>query len=439
VLLRGAWLPRSGRRIWRALASLSLLGGACPHAALAQVGTAFAPAASAHVRTHAVRHVASAASPDAGASPVHTTSYEWHLPRGFPTPAVPADNPMSAEKVALGRRLFFEPRLSLTGRYSCASCHDPARAFTDGRAVAVGATGQTLTRGAMSLVNAAYNISFGWAKPEVLSLEQQMVEPLLNQHPVELGLAGRERAVSAMLAADADYAAAFAQAFPHDAHRPSAEIAASASGDQWSQAAMAVNSGGDRADMRAASASGDHGTTAAAARDAADARTADAAAAVTFDNLIKAIAAFERTLIAGDSPFDHYVFRGEHDALSAQEKRGMQLFYSPRAGCGTCHSGFNFNGNWRDSKGVTGQSAFANNGVGNQSMRVPTLRNITLTAPYMHDGRFGTLEAVLDHYASVAQQPLSDPKLRTFNLSPDERADLIAFLRALTDPQFAGR
>lgn len=304
--------------------------------------------------------------------------FEWHLPRGFPTPAVPADNPMSVEKVALGQRLFFEPRLSVTGRYSCASCHNPALAFTDGRAVSVGATGQTLTHSAMSLVNAAYNISFGWTKADVLSLEQQMLEPLLNDHPVELGLAGREQVVCAMLGADAEYVAAFAQAFPRDG-------------------------------------------------------------AVTLDNLIKAIAAFERTLIAGDSPFDHYVFRGEHDALSEQQKRGMQLFYSPRGGCGTCHSGFNFNGNWRDSQGATGKSAFANNGVGNQPMRVPTLRNIALTAPYMHDGRFDTLEAVLDHYACVAQQPGSDPKLRTFNLSPDERTDLIAFLHALTDAQFVGR
>jgi cytochrome c peroxidase len=306
----------------------------------------------------------------ARADAAHATPFDWHLPRGFPMPAVPADNPMSAEKVNLGQRLFFDPRLSVTGRYSCASCHDPARAFTDGRAIAVGATGQTLTRGAMSLVNAVYNISFGWTKPEVLSLEQQMLEPLLNQHPVELGLMGRETAVCDMLAADAEYAAAFAQAFPHEG--------------------------------------------------------------VNFDNLIKAIAAFERTLIAGDSPFDHYVFRGEHDALSAQEKRGMQLFYSSRAGCGTCHSGFNFNGNWRDSKGVTGESAFANNGVGSQPMRVPTLRNIALTAPYMHDGRFGSLEAVLDHYASMAQQPASDPRLRTFNLSANERADVIAFLHVLT-------
>ncbi|MEA3182210.1 MAG: cytochrome c peroxidase, partial [Gammaproteobacteria bacterium] len=105
------------------------------------------------------------------------TTYDWQLPRGFPTPAVPADNAMSAAKVALGRRLFFEPRLSITGQHSCASCHEPGRAYTDGRALAVGATGQPLPHSAMSLVNVAYNISFGWSKPEVQSLEAQMLEP----------------------------------------------------------------------------------------------------------------------------------------------------------------------------------------------------------------------------------------------------------------------
>jgi cytochrome c peroxidase len=325
-------------------------------------------------------------------------AYDWHLPRGFPLPAVPPDNPMSAEKVALGRRLFFEPRLSVTGRYSCASCHEPERAFTDGRALAVGATGQPLSRGAMPLINAAYNVSFGWTKREVVSLEQQMLEPLLNEHPVELGLKGREAAVCNMLAQDPDYRAAFTQAFPAGPNLAPRD--------------------GTRANV------------------AAD---ASSVGPVTFDNLVKVIAAFERTLIAGDSPFDHYVFQGEHEALSARQKRGMELFYSPHAGCGSCHSGFNFNGNWRDSQGATGESAFANNGVGDQTMRVPTLRNIVLTAPYMHDGRFKTLEAVLDHYAQVAKKPLSDPKLRTFDLSPEDHADLIAFLHALTDSQFAGR
>jgi cytochrome c peroxidase len=297
------------------------------------------------------------------------TAYDWHLPRGFPSPAVPADNAMSAAKVALGRRLFFEPRLSITGQHSCGSCHEPGQAYTDGRARAVGATGQPLPHSAMSLV-----------KPEVQSLEAQMLEPLLNEHPVELGLAGRQASVCALLAADPEYRAAFAQAFAQES-----------------------------------------------------------ATAVSFPNVIKAIAAFERTLIFGNSPFDRYVFGGDHDVISAEAKRGMQLFYSPRAGCGACHSGFNFNGNWRDSQGNTGKPAFANNGVGDQAMRVPTLRNIALTAPYMHDGRFPTLDAVLDHYSRVASLPGNDAKLRPFNLSTDERADLIAFLQTLTDAEFSGR
>ncbi|MBS0416341.1 MAG: c-type cytochrome [Proteobacteria bacterium] len=358
------------------------------------------------------------------AAAADNAAFVWHLPRGFPTPAVPADNPMSTAKVALGRRLFFEPRLSVTGQYSCASCHEPARAYTDGRALAVGATGQPLVHSAMSLVNVAYNISFGWTKPEVQSLEQQMLEPLLNEHPVELGLAGREAAVCALLAEDPEYRAAFAEAFAREA------------------------GAGDRArtgNGRRVAPSGDNATAGAAASIAAaptgDAATVTAAVPdpITFNNIVKAIAAFERTLNGGASPFDRYVFGGDHDALSPQAKRGMQLFYSPKAGCGTCHSGFNFNGNWRDSQGTTGKAAFASNGLSDLPMRVPTLRNIALTAPYMHDGRFNTLAAVLEHYSSVAQLPTSDPKLRTFDLSPEERADVIAFLQALTDSELPGR
>jgi cytochrome c peroxidase len=322
-------------------------------------------------------------------------AYDWHLPRGFPTPAVPANNPMSEAKVALGRRLFFEPRLSITGRYSCASCHQPSHSFSDGRSVAVGATGQALSRSAMALVNVAYNISFGWTRPGSPSLEAQMLQPLLNAHPVELGLAGRERIVCSELAADPGYATAFAESFP-----------------------------------------------------------GDAAAVISLDNIVKAIATFERTLIAGHSAFDRYVFGGEHDAITAAAKRGMALFYSPRAGCGSCHSGFNFDGNWRDVRGETGKTSFASNGTSGELMRVPTLRNIAVTAPYMHDGRFPDLAAVLDHYTRVADSlraggqldgKVSDAKvgsaakLRVFDLSANERSDLLAFLDTLTDAQFAAR
>jgi cytochrome c peroxidase len=304
-------------------------------------------------------------------------SYEWHLPRGFPTPAVPADNPMSSAKVALGRRLFFEPGLSVTGTYSCASCHDPAKAYTDGRPFAVGARGDTLPHSSMALINVAYNITYGWTKPELQSLETQMLEPLLNEHPVELGASGRQTAICDLLASQPTYRTAFGEAFPQDSNP------------------------------------------------------------VTFENLVKAIATFERTLIYGNSPFDRYVFGGDHGAISERAKRGMQLFYSNRAGCGSCHSGLNFAGNWRDAQGETGKPPFANNGTADRPMRVPTLRNIALTGPYMHDGRFATLEAVLDHYARMAQQHVGDARLHSFDLSTDERTDVISFLESLTDPDLA--
>jgi cytochrome c peroxidase len=290
---------------------------------------------------------------------------------------------MSDAKVALGERLFFDPRLSVTGGYSCASCHDPARAFSDGKPVAVGARGEPLPANALALVNVAYNISFGWERPRVRSLEAQMLEPLLNEHPVELGLRGREEAVCAALAADPAYAAAFAAAF------------------------------------------------------------AGAAPPVSFDHLVKAIAAFERTLISGDSPFDQYVFAGEHAALSAQAKQGMALFYSDRVGCAGCHSGFNFSGNWRDRQGETGRASFARNGTSARPLRVPTLRNVALTAPYMHDGRFASLDEVLGHYSDLALAPGGaariDRRLPRSALSAAERAALRAFLESLTDRSFVAR
>ncbi len=313
---------------------------------------------------------------------------------------------MSDAKVALGRRLFFDPRLSLTGRYRCASCHDPARSYSDGRKVAVGATGQALPRNAMALVNVAYSIAFGWTEPAPRSLETQMLRPMLNEHPVELGLKGHERQIVAELARDPGYRQAFAAAFA-EAH----------------------------ADARAGAHSG--------ARPNADrGPRSDAPTDITLDHIVKAIAAFERTLISGNSPFDRYVFDGDSHALSAEAKRGMALFFSRRLGCAGCHSGFNFSGNWLDAEGRTGRASFANDGTSDRPIRVPTLRNLLFTAPYMHDGRFATLGAVLDHYVRVGQEPDSkhggtrDPRLRAFTLAREERRDLIAFLESLSDAAF---
>lgn len=325
-----------------------------------------------------------------------SAAFEWRLPPGFPRPAVPADNPMSAAKVHLGRRLFYDTRLSGTGQYACASCHRPELAFTDGRPHAVGATGESVKHGAMSLANVAYNPAFTWSDSNVHSLESQMRQPLLNEHPVEMGLkpAG---AVDA-LAADGDYREQFAAAFPGDS------------------------------------------------------------APISMDHIVKAIAAFERTLISGRSRFDRYVFDDDPSALADAEKRGMALFFSVRVGCAQCHSGLNFSGPLTYVGHEKELAAFANNGLpgvdGRRSddrglfdhthraadvgkFRVPTLRNIALTAPYMHDGSLASLEQVVDHYANGGHKTAhQDPRVRPIFLSPAERTDLIGFLQSLTDREF---
>jgi cytochrome c peroxidase len=298
--------------------------------------------------------------------------YAWVLPRGFPEPVVPADNPMNPAKVALGARLFADPRLSITGQYSCQSCHAPRRAFTDGLARSRGATGAELPLNAPTLLNAAYNASLGWHDDGVRTLEQQMRGPLFNDHPPELGLAGREAHVERELAGDAGYVSAFGQAFPGEA-RP-----------------------------------------------------------LSMDNVIRAIAAYERTLLSGDSPFDRYVFGGQHDALDEAAKRGMELFFSPRSGCSSCHGGINFAGPWVDRVQPTAAANFADTGTG-QTVRVPTLRNLAVTAPYMHDGRFAGLEAVLDHYERLAAARAGDARLRRAPLTTAQRADLRRFLESLND------
>jgi cytochrome c peroxidase len=308
---------------------------------------------------------------------------------------------MSAAKVALGRRLFFETRLSSSGRYSCSSCHRPEIAFTDGRAHAQGATGERVRRGAMSLTNVAYNPAFTWSSDKVRSLESQMRQPLFNEHPVEMGLKKGGAAAMSALSADANYRARFAAAFPGDAEP------------------------------------------------------------LTMEHTIQAIAAFERTLISGRSPFDRYVFDDDRTALSASAQRGMALFYSTRGGCAQCHSGINFSGAIVYEGHTHAQALFANNGLYDVNGRgaypssdrglvevthraadmgkfkVPTLRNVALTAPYMHDGSLLNLDAVLDHYVRGGHKSaLQDRRVRPIALSSTERADLLEFLASLTDREF---
>lgn len=338
--------------------------------------------------------------------------YEWKLPAGFPRPLVPADNPMSAVKVELGRLLFYDNRLSGNETFSCASCHRPERAFTDGRAQAIGATGELHRRSAMSLANVAYSATLTWSSPTLASLEAQMHIPMFNENPVELGLTGLEDVVLERLASDPRYPRLFARAF-------------------------------------------------------------ETAAPATFDQVIQAIAAFERTLISGSSAYDRLVFGGDHDALSEGAKRGMRLFFDERLGCFHCHSGLNFSGPVVYQGSAETEVTFHNTGLYNVGgdgsypasdrglieetgvasdmgrFRAPTLRNVAVTAPYMHDGSIATLGEVIDHYSAGGRtlllgphagvgstNPYKSERITGFEISPDEKRDLVAFLESLTDRDF---
>ncbi|HEY6148314.1 MAG TPA: MbnH family di-heme enzyme [Thermoanaerobaculia bacterium] len=314
------------------------------------------------------------------------------MPPGFPAPRVPASNPMSEEKRELGRRLFYDPRLSGNATQSCASCHQPAKAFTDGRAHALGSTGETHPRSAMSLANVAFAASLTWADPGKRSLESQARVPMENEHPVEMGTKGRESEILARLSAEPVYRDLFARAFPGD--RPPISLA----------------------------------------------------------NARRAIACFERTILSGDSPYDRYVWRDDRSGMSEAAMRGMALFFSDRTRCSRCHAGFTFGGPAVWQGGAAAKPAFASNGLplaaadgdgglakvtGRRAdrgrFRVPTLRNVAITAPYMHDGRFATLAEVIEHYARGSDPSNRTPLVPGFAATEEEKRDLIAFLESLTD------
>jgi len=327
---------------------------------------------------------------------VFGADFDWTIPNGFPRPAVPADNPMTAEKVELGRYLFYDKRLSGNGKQSCGSCHRQELAFTDGRARAVGTTGETHPRSSMSLVNVAYAPALTWANDSLDSLEEQALIPMLGDQPVELGLKGHELELLNMLRRDRLYQRLFASAFP------------------------------------------------------------DSVDAFTLPNVTKAIAAFERTIISMRSPYDRYRWGGDSSAISDSAKRGELLFSSSeRGGCFQCHGGWNFSAIRFEGKRDRRNAGFFNTGVSKYlepnrglyertrkpedigKFRAPSLRNIALTAPYMHDGSLTTLEDVLDHYAAggKVEHPNKSRILRPFPLTDGEKRDLIEFLKSLTDEE----
>lgn len=344
-----------------------------------------------------------------------SADWRWSLPAHFPTPKVPADNPMSAAKVELGRFLFYDVRLSGNGSQSCGSCHLQALAFTDGRAQALGSTGELHPRGAQPLANVAYNATLTWANPSLVTLERQMATPLFGDSPVEMGVNDANAdAVLQRLRADtaaSDYPRRFAAAFP----------------------------GADQP--------------------------------IVWGNVIKAIAAFQRSLVSGRSRYDRWL-TGEA-TLSATEQRGMNLFFGEKAECFHCHGSFNFNDQIVHAGSRIVETPFSNTGLYNVGgtgafpepnrgvfeltaraedmgrFRASSLRNVEVTAPYMHDGSIATLEEVVAFYAAGGRNVTSGPYagdgrrnpfkselVSRIDLSAQDQADLVAFLKTLTDHDF---
>ena len=292
--------------------------------------------------------------------PVPPLGLDLYLP-------APSDNPITAEKLALGQRLFGEPRLSADGQTSCATCHQPARAFTDGRRVARGVFGRTGQRNAPTILNRAYGTSFAW-DGRAATLEEQVRRAISGSRDLGLSVA----VAADRLSVDATYAAAFEAAF---------------------------------------------------------------AAPVSSDRLVQAIATFVRGALSGGSPFDQF-FAGDATALSPAARRGYALFNS-QARCGRCHAGPLFSDEDLHNTGVgwgrdAGRFVVTGQPWDRGRFKTPSLRNVTLTAPYMHDGSLETLEVVVDFYDRGGNRNSNlDPAIRPLRLTSDQRSDLVAFLRAL--------
>ena len=324
------------------------------------------------------------------------TPYALTLPALFPVPvAQPADNPLTEEGVELGRHLFYEKALSLDNSKSCGSCHQQSKAFTDGRALAVGVDGLANPRGAMSLANVLWSSQLTW-DGAFTTLETQALKPLENtielHQPLTLGVA--------KLQATTRYPPLFLAAF---------------------------------------------GTS-----------------TITNELTLKALAQFERTLISGNSRYDKYM--ATRQGFTADEVAGLQLYTTHiapgkvrGAECFHCHTqplmssnyeGKFFNNGLDVSFLDPGRGGVTGLAVDKGKFIAPTLRNITLTAPYMHDGRFKTLEEVLDHYSDHVQlaspgldnnliEGINDPPFGThMDLTPTEKKQVLAFLKTLTDSTF---
>lgn len=353
-------------------------------------------------------------APAAPTAPTQPNGYQWDLPAWVPPPLTPADNPMSDAKVELGRHLFYDKRLSADHTMACATCHLQEKAFTDGRALSNGIDGHPGGRSAMSLVNVAYFPVLTWMNPNLTSLEVQALIPIFGDHPIEMGMAGQEKKLFQELKQDPTYKKLFTKAFPEEAEKGEEKL-------------------------------------------------------FSLSTLTKAIASFERSLLSFNSPYDQYKYGKKNTAISDAAKRGESLFFGEKMECYHCHGGLNFNDNVQHIRMPFPEFGFHNTGLYNTDgkgayqtgnpgiiditgderdagkFRTPSLRNIALTAPYMHDGSIKNLRDVLvQHYAHAGRStqergypnPQRSELLQGFDIDEEEVSDLIEFLKSLTDQIF---
>ncbi len=290
------------------------------------------------------------------------------VPKGLPPVPHPEDNPPSPEKIALGKQLFFDKRVSRGSKLACVNCHVPQKGYTDGKRFATGVTGKQGGRSAPSLINAAYNRFLFWDGREP-SLEAQALGPI--QNPIEMNMSLED--LVAKLKPIEGYRTQFQEVF-----------------------------GGE----------------------------------ITPERIAKALAAFERTILSGDAPYDRFQ-AGDKTALSAAAQRGMKLFFA-EANCSACHPGPNFTDNAFHNVGIgidrkqpdVGREAISKLGGDRGSFKTPTLREVALTAPYMHDGSLKTLEEVIKHYdKGGTPNEWLDDEVFELELTEQEKADLATFLR----------
>ena len=290
------------------------------------------------------------------------------VPAGLPAVAWPKDNQPTADKISLGMQLYFEPRLSKDNTVSCASCHDPAKGFSNGERFATGVGGAKGGRSAPSVINSAYYAQQFW-DGRAATLEDQALGPI--QNPIEMALS-LEDAVAKLNKIDG-YKSQFKKVFGTDVNK---------------------------------------------------------------EGIAKAIAAYERTVLSGNAPYDKFK-AGEPHALSKKAAEGMKLFFG-KARCSACHTGPSFSDNGYHNLGIgmtakesdVGREAISKLAGDRGAFKTPTLREIAKTAPYMHDGSLKTLEEVVEHYnkGGIANEWL-DEELVPLNLTADEKDAVVTFMK----------